>query len=196
MWLYPGLRVKRWFLVWLLGMALAGAGVAVLLNTLPLAPFWLLVWRALYLWGLQFSTWGGGLLVVAGAALAWQGFTRMMASIVRAVLPQQEERLVELLYHKRYLARGPRIVAIGGGTGLSALLRGLKEYTSNITAIVTVADDGGSSGRLRGELGVLPPGDVRNCLVALADTESLMEQLVGYRFWRGDDLAGHSLGNL
>lgn len=98
----------------------------------------------------------------------------------------------------RNLEVGPRIVAIGGGTGLSTLLRGLKEYTSNITAIVTVADDGGSSGRLRREMGVLPPGDIRNCLVALADAESLMQQLFQYRF--GDDgppgLAGHNFGNL
>ncbi|MBO8136929.1 MAG: YvcK family protein [Desulfotomaculum sp.] len=90
---------------------------------------------------------------------------------------------------------GPKIVVIGGGTGLSTLLKGIKEYTSNITAIVTVTDDGGSSGRLRGDLGVLPPGDIRNCLVALADKESLMEQVLQYRFTSGE-MAGHSLGNL
>ncbi len=87
-------------------------------------------------------------------------------------------------------------MALGGGTGLSTLLRGLKEYTDNITAIVTVTDTGGSSGRLRLELGMLPPGDVRNCLVALADTEPLMEQLFQYRFPGGSGLAGHSFGNL
>ena len=95
-----------------------------------------------------------------------------------------------------YLKKGPRIVVLGGGTGLSVLLRGLKEYTSNITAIVSVADDGGSSGRLRGQLGILPPGDLRNCLVALADTEPAMESLFSYRFTAGEGLAGHSLGNL
>ncbi|MCL6612496.1 MAG: YvcK family protein [Peptococcaceae bacterium] len=93
------------------------------------------------------------------------------------------------------MIRGPRIVVIGGGTGLSVLLRGIKKYTSNITAIVSVADDGGSSGRLRDDLGILPPGDIRNCLVALADKESLMEDLLQYRFSVGE-LAGHSLGNL
>lgn len=99
------------------------------------------------------------------------------------------------LYQRQFLKKGPRIVVIGGGTGLSVLLRGLKEYTSNITAIVSVTDDGGSSGRLRGEFGILPPGDLRNCLVALADTEPAMESLFNYRFSKGE-MAGHNLGNL
>jgi uncharacterized cofD-like protein len=105
---------------------------------------------------------------------------------------------VEVIYQKRFLARGPRIVAIGGGTGLSALLRGLKEHTSNLTAIVTVADDGGSSGKLREELGVPAVGDIRNCIVALADAEPLMGRLLQYRF-PGDpsaSLGGHAVGNL
>jgi len=93
-------------------------------------------------------------------------------------------------------ARGPRVVAIGGGTGLSVLLRGLKNYTSNLTAVVTVTDDGGSSGRLRGELGVLPPGDIRNCLVALAETETLMDRVFDHRFKAGRGLKDHNLGNL
>ncbi len=99
-------------------------------------------------------------------------------------------------YRRQSLKHGPRIVAIGGGTGLPVLLRGLKQYTGNLTAIVTVADDGGSSGRLRGEFGILPPGDIRNCLVALAETETLMDQLFHYRFGQGEGLAGHNLGNL
>ncbi|NLO76144.1 MAG: YvcK family protein [Clostridia bacterium] len=100
------------------------------------------------------------------------------------------------VYQRKSLKKGLRIAVLGGGTGLSVLLRGLKEYTSNITAIVSVADDGGSSGRLRGQLGILPPGDLRNCLVALADTEPAMESLFNYRFTTGEGLAGHSLGNL
>jgi uncharacterized cofD-like protein len=103
---------------------------------------------------------------------------------------------VKNAYQRQYLRRGPRVVVIGGGTGLSVLLRGLKQYTSNITAIVSVTDDGGSSGRLRGQFGILPPGDLRNCLVALADTELAMEKLFNYRFTQGEELAGHSLGNL
>jgi uncharacterized cofD-like protein len=97
---------------------------------------------------------------------------------------------------QRPRGRGPHVVAIGGGTGLSTLLRGLKAHTSNITAIVTVADDGGSSGRLRRELGVLPPGDLRQCLAALAEDEALMTQLFQYRFPEGEGLEGHSFGNL
>jgi len=92
--------------------------------------------------------------------------------------------------------QGPKVVAIGGGTGLSALLRGLKASTSHITAIVTVADDGGSSGQLRRALGILPPGDFRACIAALADDEALLTQLFQYRFGRGEGLNGHSLGNL
>jgi len=105
-------------------------------------------------------------------------------------------RRLQAWYQKKQLERGPRIVAIGGGTGLPVVLRGLKNYTANLTAIVTVADDGGSSGRLREELGILPPGDIRNCLVALADTEPLMESLFQHRFNRGAGLAGHTFGNL
>ncbi|MEW6032375.1 MAG: YvcK family protein [Bacillota bacterium] len=105
-------------------------------------------------------------------------------------------RRIQEWYQKKQLERGPRVVAIGGGTGLPVVLRGLKRYTANLTAVVTVADDGGSSGRLRGELGILPPGDIRNCLVALADTEPLMESLFQHRFSRGAGLSGHSFGNL
>jgi uncharacterized cofD-like protein len=123
---------------------------------------------------------------------------KLSHSIVSAVMPNRNgnESIVSMIYNQRALRRGPKIVAIGGGTGLSTLLRGLKEYTTNLTAIVTVADDGGSSGRLRRELGILPPGDVRNCIAALADAEPLMTSLFQYRFSDGSGLAGHSFGNL
>ena len=88
-----------------------------------------------------------------------------------------------------------KVVVIGGGTGLSTMLRGLKQYTSHITAIVTVGDDGGGSGKLREDLGMLPPGDIRNCILALADTEPLMEDLLQYRFTEGS-LKGQCFGNL
>src|SRR5690606_34395199 len=107
-------------------------------------------------------------------------FRKMVHSIIEVVSPDEVDDLAEVVYRKRSLERGPRIVVIGGGTGLSMLLRGLKSYSSNITAIVTVADDGGSSGRIREELGILPPGDIRNTLVALADTEPLLEKLFQY----------------
>jgi uncharacterized cofD-like protein len=112
------------------------------------------------------------------------------------MLPGRSDRLVDLLYHARFRTRGPRIVAIGGGTGLSTLLAGLKEHTVNVTAIVTVGDDGGSSGRLREDMGILPPGDVRNCIAALAEAEPLMRSLFQYRFETGNGLQGHSFGNL
>jgi len=115
---------------------------------------------------------------------------------VTILLPQREGELVDKVYQTRILERGPRIVVIGGGTGLSTLLHGLKEYTSNIAAIVTVADDGGSSGKLRKDFDVLPPGDIRNCLVALADAEPLMGKLFQFRFEEGSELGGHSFGNL
>ena len=107
-----------------------------------------------------------------------------------------DSRKIEtLITEKRLLVKGPKIVVIGGGTGLSTMLRGLKYYTSNITAIVTVGDDGGGSGALREDLGMLPPGDIRNCILALADTEPLMEDLLQYRFTEGR-LKGQSFGNL
>jgi uncharacterized cofD-like protein len=117
-------------------------------------------------------------------------------TLVAAVRPASGESLVDALVRHRSKPRGPNIVAIGGGTGLSTMLRGIKSHTANVTAIVTVADDGGSSGRLRRELGVLPPGDFRNCLVALADVEPLMSRLFQYRFGPGSGLEGHSFGNL
>jgi uncharacterized cofD-like protein len=104
--------------------------------------------------------------------------------------------MAQTIYNKRILGRGPKIVAIGGGTGLSNLLRGLREYTSNLTAIVTVADDGGSTGRLRQEFGVVAPGDIRQCIAALAEAEPLMSRLFQYRFTEGTGLEGHSFGNL
>lgn len=106
-----------------------------------------------------------------------------------------DDGISKLVYERRINVRGPKVVAIGGGTGLSTMLRGLKHYTSNITAVVTVADDGGGSGVLRQDLGMLPPGDIRNCILALASTEPIMEQLLQYRFAEGI-LKGQSFGNL
>jgi uncharacterized cofD-like protein len=140
----------------------------------------------------------GFALIVVGA----YGAARALTDPFRTA---EGEPLVELIYQKRFLARGPRIVAIGGGTGLSTLLRGLKEHTSNLTAIVTVADDGGSSGVLREELGIPPVGDIRRCIAALADAEPLMNELLQYRFpgspadatlASGGTVGGHAVGNL
>ncbi len=136
------------------------------------------------------------LMLVSGILLLFWGLQQIGNAIASILLPNHGRRLVEKLYSRRYLEKGPKIVALGGGTGLSVLIRGLKEYTANITAVVTVTDDGGSSGRLRDEMGILPPGDMRNCLLALADTEPLLEQLFQYRFKGCEGLEGHSFGNL
>lgn len=137
-----------------------------------------------------------GIVVVtlcSGALLV--ASVRMMQQVLGTYLPERES-IPDMLYRARKFGRGPRVVVIGGGTGLSNLLRGLKKHTYNITAIVTVGDDGGSSGRLRQELGVLPPGDIRNCITALADEDKLVTDLFKYRFKSGDGLEGHSFGNL
>jgi uncharacterized cofD-like protein len=122
------------------------------------------------------------------------GWRRVKNTIINAIDPGAH--LLENLYIKRKLNKGPKIVAIGGGTGLSTILRGLKHITVNLTAVVTVGDDGGSSGRLREEMGVLPPGDIRNCIAALANEENLVTELFQYRFKNGQGLEGHSFGNL
>ena len=132
---------------------------------------------------------------IVGLLLTGFGVWGLMRSVVSPFVTRGDS-VLEVLYTKRYLARGPRIVAIGGGTGLSTLLRGLKGYSANITAVVAVADDGGSSGRLRQQLGIVPPGDIRNCIAALADAEPLMTQLMQYRFPPGSGLDEHAFGNL
>lgn len=193
-WLYPGMKLKRWLALAVVGVALLGLGLAMLdrhlvglmskiidimANQLAGFPQWLI----------------GAIVALIGLLMLVTGFQMAFRSIMGVIKPDNSERLVEVIYNRRSLQKGPRVVVIGGGTGLSSLLKGLKEYTSNITAIVAVTDDGGSSGRLRDNLGILPPGDIRNCLVALADKETLMEEVLQYRFASGE-LAGHNLGNL
>jgi uncharacterized cofD-like protein len=130
-----------------------------------------------------------------GAGLVAYGIWRLNRAMLRPFV-QPGKPLVDQLASFRRLDRGPSVVALGGGHGISTLLRGLKEHTRNITAVVTVADDGGSSGRLRQSLGILPPGDIRNCLAALSDDEALLTQLFQYRFSGAPELQGHSFGNL
>jgi uncharacterized cofD-like protein len=194
-WLYPGLHVKRWLFLTFAGLLLILVGTVLLAGSLLPVTRTELLARAGEIIG-PLAGWPWVLLFpIAGTIALVVGLHRAFRSVVAVLAPAGEQRLVDIIYSRRYLRRGPRIVVIGGGTGLSTLLRGIKNYTSNITAIVSVADDGGSSGRLRGDLGILPPGDIRNCLVALADKESLMEALLQYRFNTGE-LAGHTLGNL
>ena len=196
-WLQPGLVVKRWMLTSGIGLMLALLGAAVWADLQPI--YWLLQSIRFVL---QILTQvlpreiTGPLVLIAGGGLIWLGQSRSFGAIQQALAPEKGTVLVDALVAKRRLNRGPAIVAIGGGTGLSTLLSGLKRYSSNLTAIVTVADDGGSSGVLRRELGVLPPGDIRNCLAALATEEPLLTRLFQYRFRAGTGLEGHSFGNL
>ena len=195
-WLYPGMHIKRWLLLAFVGITILGLGAAIFLvdlyrrfgaDNIPIV-FWLT---------------GAGIerpiraviVGIVGLLLTGFGVWGLMRSVVSPFVTRGDS-VLEVLYTKRYLARGPRIVAIGGGTGLSTLLRGLKGYSANITAVVAVADDGGSSGRLRQQLGIVPPGDIRNCIAALADAEPLMTQLMQYRFPPGSGLDEHAFGNL
>ena len=196
-WLAPGLFVKRWLLLSASGVLLTTLGFAIWLKLTPVFYTTQFLRQILdRLTDIIPSYISGPLAMVLGFLLVWWGQTRTLGSITEVLMPEGEEELIDLLLTHRRLHRGPRIVVVGGGTGLSNLLRGLKRYSANITAIVTVADDGGSSGRLRREIGVLPPGDIRNCLAALADEEKLLTELFQYRFKAGDGLTGHSFGNL
>ncbi len=195
-WLRPGMHVKRWLALLLVGILCLSLGVAYIMTHLyrtqpfPESAYWVT---------LQFvdRRLRGLLFLAVGAIFAGVALWRLSHSLLAPLLPPSgQDGLADIVYRYRQLGKGPRIVAIGGGTGLSTLLRGIKAYTSNITAIVTVADDGGSSGRLRRELGVLPPGDFRQCIAALAEAEPLVTELFQYRFDQGEGLNGHSFGNL
>ena len=199
-WLEPGLGVKRWF-----GL-MAGGIFLLIIGAVLIANFkWLDVFDRGVVGAIEMVyivtghlispiLIGIGLLLL-GAAIIVYAVRATIGAIVDVFLPRGDPRLVGMILQQRQLQRGPKIVALGGGTGLSTLLRGLKRVSTNLTAVVTVFDDGGSSGRLRREQGILPPGDIRNCLVALAEAEPLLTKLFTHRF-RGGELDGHSFGNL
>jgi len=200
-WFIPGIGVKRWLVPILIGLTLAAVGIAFFLldiyRNAPESQQWwldLLSTAALRFLprSLRILIFGGLCLILIMVGL-W-GVNR--ALLIPFVRPGRN--VVDTLTNHRRRGRGPRVVAIGGGGhGLSTLLRGLKNYTYNLTAVVTVADDGGSSGRLRKTMGILPPGDIRNCLAALSNDEALLTQLFQYRFADGGgELEGHSFGNL
>ncbi len=200
-WLTLGLGIKRWLLAFAIGAALVGMGLVYLIlimqrsNILPLSIYRIITFQGLPAWARATAP-----LLLGGTIIfiALRGFS---VSVI-APFRDPNETLIDRLYDYRMRGRGPHIVAIGGGTGLSTLLRGLTKHTNNISAIVTVADDGGSSGRIRQELGMLPPGDIRNNMAALARDEALMTQLLQYRFGGNPNqnssgsLQGHSFGNL
>lgn len=196
-WLLPGIGVKRWVLLILVGTTFLGVGFAVLiLDVYRTAPdtWWLPIISFLSLRFLDRTLRG---IIFGGLGIAFIGFgiAGLNRSLLRPFL-RPGANLIDTVSVYRKRERGPHIVVIGGGTGLSALLRGLKEYSHNITAVVTVADNGGSSGELRKSIGILPPGDIRNCLAALSNDEELLTQIFQYRFAEGAGLNGHSLGNL
>ena len=194
-WLTPGLQIKRWLLLLMASELVLVLGVAYglkeIYQTARLPGFF-------YYLTLQFLPYvlRAFIFLVIGVGLLVLSYVKLTQSVLGPFLPgNSTASVVEVIHAFRLRGRGPRVVAIGGGTGLSSLLRGLKTYTSNLSAIVTVADDGGSSGRLRDEYRILPPGDFRQCLVALADAEPLMKQLFDHRFKEGS-LDGHAFGNL
>ncbi len=193
-WLRPGMGVKRWLALLLVGLALLVWAVTVLPRAIELSGLWRLVQR-LHLQHVDPVIQMTILAVIGVGLVAWAvlGLNR---SLLSAFHRSSHTEVADVVYRHRQRRRGPKVVAIGGGHGLNTLLRGLKDYTDNITAVVTVADDGGSSGRLRRDLGMLPPGDFRNCMAALSDDEGLLGQLFQYRFGGDTDLDGHSFGNL
>jgi uncharacterized cofD-like protein len=196
-WMTPGMSMKRWMLISAGGVLMISLGFAIWVKLTPIFYITQLFSDLLeYVARTVPNYVSGPIVILTGMALVWLGQTRTFNSITQVLIPDHDQRLVDMIWDHRRLNRGPRIVVIGGGTGLSTLLRGLKLLSTNLVAIVTVADDGGSSGRLRREIGVLPPGDIRNCLAALADEEKLITELFQYRFQAGDGLVGHSFGNL
>jgi uncharacterized cofD-like protein len=185
-WLKPGIKVKRWILLGALGILMIAFGLVEWIQHRLYSVYYI----SFYVF-----------LIVAGSFVLYLAVSQGMRSFIFLInkgyinVSLDSRKLENLIYEKRLLVKGPKIVVVGGGTGLSTMLRGLKHYTSNITAVVTVADDGGGSGDLREDLGILPPGDIRNCILALADTEPLMEELLQYRF-TGGRLENQSFGNL
>lgn len=199
-WFYPGRHVKRFLLLSALGVIIASLALAVfvILATMSIDKgqvAFLLQDLSRYI-PRYLVIIGSVLLFTLGIYFIILGVQLVLKNIFGTITTADLGEMADGIYKKQLLAQGPQIVVIGGGTGLSTLLRGLKGYTSNITAIVTAADDGGSSGRIRKEWGLVPPGDIRNCLLALAETEPLMNALFDYRFVNGEGLEGHNFGNL
>lgn len=192
-WLLPGLQVKRWFAMIFIGSLLILLGTMIVFN---MRPVFFTMEFIRYIAAYAPSGFIGLLVAIIGAGIFFKGWQKTNLSILGLDEERDKGSILESLYRRRKLNRGPKIVAVGGGTGLSMLLKGIKKITNNITAIVTVGDDGGSSGRLREEMGILPPGDIRNCIAALADDEDLVTKLFQYRFKTGEGLGGHSFGNL
>lgn len=193
LWLVPGLKLKRWFALIIVGSVLAAIGATLLFK---LEPIYFLVKYAKKMFHMVQPEVLGVIFIVTGAIIFLKAWQETNFSMMDIKGQRSRKAMGEALYRRMKLNHGPKIVAIGGGTGLSTLLKGVKRLTNNITAIVTVGDDGGSSGRLREEMGILPPGDIRNCIAALADADDIVTKLFQYRFKSGEGIKGHSFGNL
>ena len=185
-WFQIVFRFKKWLIGGVLGILLLVASLLILLKDVAIGPL----------------QWGISLLLavfgIYGILVCFRKiFIKFVSVYSNGILrrPSNVSEIGDIIYRRKVLSSGPRIVTIGGGTGTSTMLRGLKAYTSNITAIITVADDGGGSGALRNDLGMLPPGDIRNCMLALSETEPVLEKLLSYRFTEGS-LKGQNFGNL
>ena len=189
-WLVPGLQVKRWFAMIFLGALMMTIGFLILCDIKPVYYTMEFIKKVAEVASSELIATA---IVLAGAGIFFKCWQKTNMSILGE---DDGVHILEKLYRSRKLNRGPKIVAVGGGTGLSMLLKGIKNITNNVTAVVTVGDDGGSSGRLREDMGILPPGDIRNCIAALADDEDLITKLFQYRFKSGEGLEGHSFGNL
>lgn len=192
-WLIPGLHVKRWFAGIFVGSLFMVLGTMIVFN---LRPVYFSMEFVKHVANNVQTGAIGVIIAILGAVIFFKSWQKTNMSILGLSNEREQGNVLESLYRRRKLNKGPKIVAVGGGTGLSMLLKGIKKITNNVTAIVTVGDDGGSSGRLREEMGVLPPGDIRNCIAALADDEDLVTELFQYRFKTGEGLEGHSFGNL
>lgn len=193
LWLVPGLKLKRWFALIVVGSVLAAIGTALLFK---LEPIYFLIKYAKKMFHTVQPEFAGLVFIIIGAIIFLKAWQETNFSMMNVKGQRSSKAIGEALYRRMKLNHGPKIVAIGGGTGLSTLLKGIKKLTNNITAIVTVGDDGGSSGRLREEMGILPPGDIRNCIAALADDDDIVTKLLQYRFKSGEGIKGHSFGNL
>ena len=178
-WLIPGLNVKRWLFLIFLGSALMVLGLLIIFDIRPIYQIMEFIRKAALILPTEIIA---IVIILIGAIVFFNGWKKTTLLLIDMDSPKRVGTLLERFYRRSKLNKGAKVVAIGGGTGLSMLLRGIKSYTNNITAVVTVGDDGGSSGRLREDMGILPPGDIRNCIAALADDDDLITELFQYRF--------------
>ena len=199
-WLRPGVHVKRWLFLFGIGMMITSFGLILTFNYEWIGALEEWVFRMLYEvtghYNYTVLASFGIFILFAGLGIMIWATRRLIRTMIAVVMPNESGNLSDLILDNLKLTKGQKVVVIGGGTGLSVLLRGMKNKTYNLTAVVTVADDGGSSGRIRQDLDMIAPGDLRNCLVALADKEGLMEKLFAHRFGGNGNLSGHSFGNL